>query len=454
MHDLESNRRKDILMRKLETAMIVILAAAAPSALAQQSAEQTEPGLASATADQNMQQMSDSAFSRWDRDDDNRLRGDEFAAGLHNAWAGDDNTVDETDFNEQWNNWFNVDLPDFASLDEDGNEELSEAELRATLANAELRGPWQGADDGYLTPAEFQNGMNTVADRDGSGALNQSEIDRVVAIVGVFVPDRISTAATYSAAQEASDVQVDDVISLAEWNNDALYQKGWSAEELFDRKVFGRDGEEIGDVEDLIIGSNGELLALVAEVGGIWDIGDTHISIPWEQVKFREDGAVSVPVTEENADEFSILNEPGAQELQQGVVSDLDNRELGPRAWRASELMGDIARILSDRSAGSGEPAPAAATKQAEQDEAPSTANQPRLYQGYGYVSDLIFDEGRVAAAVVDRDSGYGTRGRYAYPYYGYDHGWTPGSRHYDLPYNRQEAVTITSFDYDRLNES
>ena len=55
-------------------------------------------------------------------------------------------------------------------------------------------------------------------------------------------------------------------------------------------------------------------------------------------------------------------------------------------------------------------------------------------YRGYGYVQDLIFRDGEVAATVVDRNAGYGTGGRYAYPYFGYNYGWYPGGRYYDLP--------------------
>jgi sporulation protein YlmC with PRC-barrel domain/Ca2+-binding EF-hand superfamily protein len=471
-------------MRKLETALAIILAATATPVLAQKSAQQT--GQTSKASPENVQKMTEAAFSRWDSNGDKRLRGDEFAAGLHQAWTGDNKHVDQTAFSENWDNWFSADRPDFASLDEDDNGQLSEQELRAALADANFSGPWQGADDGYLTPEEFRKGVNTVADRDRDGQLNQSEMNNVFAVISVLVPDPSSTAATTAktsdqqaqansgmsgTSQDPSQLRVGNVISLNEWDTEGLYQNSWSAEALFDRQVYSRDGEEIGDVEDLIIGSNGELLALIAEVGGIWDIGDTHVSVPWEQVTFRQDGTVSIPVTQDNADDFSVLNEPGAQALQQDVVSNLDDRQLGPRAWRASELIGDIARIRNDQgamAAGSAQKQAGTQQSQAQKTQseqrsteqaktgnalAPSAGNR-MAYRGYGYVSDLIFNEGRVAAAVVDRDAGYGTRGRYAYPYYGYSYGWNPGSRYYDLPYDREEAVTITPFEYDRLNES
>ncbi|MFN7026650.1 MAG: PRC-barrel domain-containing protein, partial [Pseudorhizobium sp.] len=319
------------------------------------------------------------------------------------------------------------------------------------LNDSNLRGAWQGADDGYLTPEEFRSGLNAVSDRDQSGSLDQQETEQLIAVVGVVVPDDTNTAATSqqnmtsanNSQTAASNVNVGEIISLGEWDTEPLYQSGWSAEALFDREVFGENGEEIGDVEDLIVGSNGELLALVAEVGGLWDIGDTHVSVPWDQVVIGDDGAVAIPVTEDNVDDFSILALPTQQQLSENIVSNLDDEELGPRAWRASELIGDIARIRGDN-AGQAEPV---------QENAAVQTNQRMPYQGYGYVNDLIFNDGKIVAAVVDRDAGYGTRGRFAYPFYGYGYGWTPGNRYYDMPYSRGEATAIEPFDEDRLNE-
>lgn len=456
-------------MRKVETALAVILAASAWPAVA---AAQTTTDSGSASGADQVQRVSENAFSRWDANSNNRLEGEEFTSGLHDLWSGSDGQLNDQAFNENWNNWFTSDPPDFASLDEDSNNMLSQEELRVALNDSDLRNEWQGADDGYLTPEEFRAGLDVVYDRDQSGDLNQQESDQLIAVVGVLVPDQTSTAATggqnatqtqanqadnqqgqqmaavsqqdnasnAAAGGAASNVQVGEIISLNDWDAEALYQSAWSAEALFDREVFGEGGEEIGDVEDLIVGSNGELLALVAEVGGFWDIGDTHVSIPWDQVTFRQDGSVVIPVTEENADDYSVLNIPTQEQVAQNVVSNLDDEELGPRAWRASELIGDIARIRGD---GVDQAANAGTVAQ----------NRPMGYQGYGYVDDLIFNDGKIVAAVVDRDAGYGTRGRFAYPFYGYGYGWAPGNRYYDMPYNRDEATTVEPFDEDRLNE-
>ncbi|WP_324765460.1 PRC-barrel domain-containing protein (plasmid) [Sinorhizobium meliloti] len=296
---------------------------------------------------------------------------------------------------------------------------------------ADLMGGWQGAEDGYLTPQEFRAGLKTIGDADGNGSVEKNEYANtlVPVIVHSGEPTAVTTQTTSPSANAGQSsganigVAAGDIIPLESWGIDQIYSTGWSAEALFDTPVYGASSDRIGDVEDLVVGSDGKLISLVAEVGGFWDIGDTHVSVPWDKVTIRKDGTAQIPVTEDTADQYGFFNDQLTQaELSENAVSGLDDQELGPRAWRASELIGDLARIREN--------------------------NQ---YRGYGYVSDLIFSEGRVLATIIDRDAGYGLRGPYALPYYGYRYGWTPGNRYYDLPYNREDASRIVPFDYDRL---
>ena len=220
----------------------------------------------------------------------------------------------------------------------------------------------------------------------------------------------LALAAGTAAAQQ---VDTGDVISLTEWNYGDVAASGWSASALMDEDVYGQDGEEIGEVEDLIFGPDGRLISLVAEVGGFWDMGDTHVGVPWEQVEYAgTDGGVVVPVTEENVDDFDVFEYSGlpGSALEGEMVAGLDDAEIGGRAWRASELIGDYARLSGD--------------------EGP---------MNYGYVTDVIVQDGEVAATIVSARGVYG-RGAYAYPpYAGYGYGWEPGSPFYDMPYGEAD---------------
>ncbi|WP_375262669.1 PRC-barrel domain-containing protein [Palleronia sp.] len=157
-----------------------------------------------------------------------------------------------------------------------------------------------------------------------------------------------SLPAAPAFAQDASQALGDaEVIDLAEWNAEDVYTRGVSAERyLDDMEVYGQNGDEIGDVEDLMIDPDGQVIALIAEVGGFWDIGDTHVSIPFDQVQVAEDGeGIIVSITEETVDEYGFFGDAEEPEMVEGetlesdVVAGVDDTPI-PRAWRASELIG------------------------------------------------------------------------------------------------------------------
>lgn len=239
-------------------------------------------------------------------------------------------------------------------------------------------------------------------------------------------------------AQTTSEALSDaDVVPLAEWNYDDIYATGVSAENFMDEmEVYGQDGDEIGDVEDILIGPDGQVIAVIAEVGGFWDIGDTHVSIPFDQVQVSENGeGVILPITEETVDEYGFFGdaeEPdivAAETAESDVVAGVDDTPVR-RAWRASELIGDYARLSEVEG-----------------------RTDHGYMSDYGYVSDLILSDGQVSAVVVQPSATYG-RGYRALPYYGYDAGWDAGSPYYDLPYTERQVGEAGEFDYERLGDS
>ena len=211
----------------------------------------------------------------------------------------------------------------------------------------------------------------------------------------------LTTAQEQDRAQEAID--------LSQWDTEALYQ-GWRAEELMDTEVRGTAGEELGEVEDILFGPEGEVVAVIVEGGGFWDIGDTHFRVPWEDVEIAPGMEyVTVPVTEETLDQYSVFGEGwDAQET--------------PRLWRASELIDDYASLTD--------------------------------VMAYGVVDDIIISrEGEITAVIVAPDVAYGRTGPRAYPYYGYDYGFDPAANLYSLPYTEAETLDREAFAYDRMDK-
>ena len=241
------------------------------------------------------------------------------------------------------------------------------------------------------------------------------------AIAGVSFPVVPATAQNVVDAGE---------IVFENWSYDSLYESGaWSVDELFGRDVTGDGGEGIGDVEDLVLNDAGEVLALIAEVGGFWDIGDTHVSVPWDMVEIGEDGSVSVPVTQDNLSEFDLFASSGLPEsanVATDVVEGVDDEELGPGLWRASDLMGDYVRVLS----------------------------ADDVWVNFGYVSDLMIEDAEIAATIVSMAGRFG-QGDYAYPYrrspgerYGI---WQPPAETQDIPLLVDDVLSSPRFDEDQM---
>ena len=220
-------------------------------------------------------------------------------------------------------------------------------------------------------------------------------------------------------------------ITLGTWSYEGLYTpEVWSVEDFFGAAVHGRDGARIGDVEDLVLNDDSEIVALVAEVGGFWDIGDTHVSVPWDEVRITDTGQVEVPVAEDTVADFDLFASSGlpGTPLSDAVVQDVDGAELRPGIWRASELLGDYARIRDE----SGE-----------------------TWLNFGYVTDLLIDDGKLAATVVNGAAGYGGT-TWAYPYRrpmgAVDRAaWTPGAASYDMPVLVGEATDLPPFERGRI---
>ena len=210
-------------------------------------------------------------------------------------------------------------------------------------------------------------------------------------------------------AQQQAEPEIAREIDIVTWMEayEELQGEGWSAEWMHEQPVYGADGNEIGEVESLLVGADGGIESLIIETGGVIGVGDVPVRIPWEEVELTEDGRIVADVTEENLPNFELFD---------------DEPEPGPRAFRAHELIGDRVRL----------------------------EDEPE----FGYVADVLFNrDGELAAVIVSPSYAYGERhahpyGYYAYLYYGY--GALPGGEeYYDLPYTTDEAAELPPFDYE-----
>lgn len=232
----------------------------------------------------------------------------------------------------------------------------------------------------------------------------------------------LTPLATLQAQDDAGQTDT-NARSMEDLDYDDIYQQGGiRGRNLLGAEVFGTEDGEIGNVRDAIVSEqDDQIVALIAEVGGFWDMGDTHVAVPWDKVELTEDG-VKVPVNEDNAEDYDLYEgefSVAKQDLSEIRELDDDDMETGDRSWKLSELINDYASIGDDT--------------------------------GYGYVNDVLFSkEGKVQGIVVETaDDRYG-RGYYAFPFYSYGNGWSPNMRSYRIPSALEDVKKVPNFDYEQ----
>lgn len=171
--------------------------------------------------------------------------------------------------------------------------------------------------------------------------------------------------------------------------------KGWLAGELIGQDVYGRNGEQLGEVREILVGGDGKVVAIVVEGGGFLEIGDAAFRVPWNMVRRKSGGGVVIDLTQKAAEKSGLFD--GSEEIIRGR-----------REFRISEILGDWTRIGNETD--------------------PCQARR-------GYVKDVVIDrDGRIAAILETRSARLGG-GIYAFPFFSYQEGWRPFYGYYDLSY-------------------
>jgi sporulation protein YlmC with PRC-barrel domain len=63
-----------------------------------------------------------------------------------------------------------------------------------------------------------------------------------------------------------------------------VVERGYRASKLKDKPVFNEQGERVGEVDDLIIGRDGKIFAVV-EVGGFLGLGEKLVAVPYQSLR-------------------------------------------------------------------------------------------------------------------------------------------------------------------------
>ncbi|SFH30896.1 PRC-barrel domain-containing protein [Modicisalibacter xianhensis] len=209
---------------------------------------------------------------------------------------------------------------------------------------------------------------------------------------------------------------------LGQWDQNAVYEQGqFLGENLLDQDVLGQNGEDIGDISNAVLNEQNKIIALIAEVGGFWDMGDTHVIVPWEQARFTRNG-VHLPINEDNLEQYQLYGENSVvkkQAFQKKAIIE-DDADTGQRTWKLTDLINDYSNLSNGAA--------------------------------YGYVNNAVFaKDGQLLAVIVVPSGVVGRGGPMAYPFYGYESGWAPGDSTFEVPYSDQERSQLSPFDFQRF---
>jgi hypothetical protein len=70
-----------------------------------------------------------------------------------------------------------------------------------------------------------------------------------------------------------------------------------AASDLLNQKVKNSTNETVGDINDLSIGSDGKIAAVIIGVGGFLGMGEKNVRLPYEQLTFSRDASGYLVVT-------------------------------------------------------------------------------------------------------------------------------------------------------------
>lgn len=87
--------------------------------------------------------------------------------------------------------------------------------------------------------------------------------------------------------------------------NEAIDEGSWGE---YEADGLGEDWNEIGEIEDIVLDRTGQMVGVVAEIGGFLDIGDKHVLIQMNDVRLSAvDDETYVLVTRKSEEELEAM---------------------------------------------------------------------------------------------------------------------------------------------------
>lgn len=146
----------------------------------------------------------------------------------------------------------------------------------------------------------------------------------------------ISVAAALLAAVGVSPAQVQTqdrqgAGPAAKAGSDSLVPiPGTGTAEVKGNRLIGADvknaaNEKLGDVDEVLVTTDGRVNAIVVATGGLLGIGERKVVLPWERLRFSSQGSALVVMTDASRDSLKAMPEysdPSRASSQQRVPAE------------------------------------------------------------------------------------------------------------------------------------
>ena len=71
--------------------------------------------------------------------------------------------------------------------------------------------------------------------------------------------------------------------------------------EIVGKDVYGADNRNMGEVEDVVMGANGQVESVLVDVGGFLGLGARRVAIPISQIQLGQGDRLTTTMTEAQA---------------------------------------------------------------------------------------------------------------------------------------------------------
>ena len=121
-----------------------------------------------------------------------------------------------------------------------------------------------------------------------------------------------------------------------------------NAEELIGEDVYSIDGEDIGDISTLMVGSDGRIRNVIVSFGGFLGMGEKEVALPWDRFTVGPEGEqITVDVTEAEIEAMPDFEWP--EDYETGtLLRDDTNMDAGDELAADAERVGDDVADTAD----------------------------------------------------------------------------------------------------------